>query len=347
MERARAFMDETAHRRQRHLRRATISWTKRTSPPLSIVDVLRVAALTHGLVGQSVSLASVTRDILNIVLPKGLAVSDWGAEPLSRAQLLYSALDSVVTYLVHQAQEHELSRQGRQVRRLMGACVVPVCEMERAGIPLDRDRHQAQIAEWNIKLPQLRDALSAVSSGRDLETVAGLQDHLNAVLPSEDRETWPTTSTGKLSTAKLILKLNRYLPGINELLALREIKMLSSTFGEGLIERLNPITGRLHPSFRIGSTIAGRFSCAGPNIQQQPARNKAFRSIFRAPDGSSIISCDFSQIELRTLAQIVRKDLAAFTGQDEETTLDGMFRTGEDIHWQTAKRMYAACPTTR
>ena len=131
-----------------------VSWTKRTSTPVAIVDVLRVAALTHGLVGQSVSLASVTRDILNIVLPKGLAVSDWGAEPLSRAQLLYSALDSVVTFLVHQAQEHELSRQGRQVRRLMGACVVPVCEMERAGIPLDRDRHQAQIAEWNIKLPQ-------------------------------------------------------------------------------------------------------------------------------------------------------------------------------------------------
>jgi hypothetical protein len=308
--------------------------------PGEIVDVLRVAALTHGLVGQSVSLASVTRDILNLVLPKGLAVSDWGADPLSRSQLLYSALDAVVTFLIHRAQEHELSRQGCQVRRLMGACVVPVCAMERAGIPLDRDRHQAQIAEWNIKLPRLRDALSAVSSGRDLETVAGLQDHLNAVLPSEDRETWPTTSTGKLSTAKLILKLNRYLPGINELLALREIKMLSSTFGEGLIDRLNPITGRLHPSFRIGSTIAGRFSCAGPNIQQQPARNKAFRSIFRAPDGSSIISCDFSQIELRTLAQIVRKDLAAFTGQDEETTLDGMFRTGEDIHWQTAKRMY-------
>ena len=308
--------------------------------PVEIVDVLRVAALTHGLVGQSVSLASVTRDVLDIVLPKGLAVSDWGAEPLSRAQLLYSALDSVVTFLIHQAQEHELSRQGRQLRRLMGACVIPVCGMERAGIPLDRDRHRTQIAEWNDKLPQLRAALSVVSGGRDLETVAGLQDHLNAVLPSEDRETWPTTSTGKLSTAKLILKLNRYLPGINELLALREVKMLSSTFGEGLIERLNPITGRLHPSFRIGSTIAGRFSSAGPNIQQQPARNKAFRSIFRAPEGSSIISCDFSQIELRTLAQIVRKDLAAFTGQDEETTLDGMFRTGEDLHWQTAKRIY-------
>ena len=119
--------------------------------PVEIVDVLRVAALTHGLVGQSVSLASVTRDVLDIVLPKGLAVSDWGAEPLSRAQLLYSALDSVVTFLIHQAQEHELSRQGRQLRRLMGACVVPVCEMERAGIPLDRDRHQAQIAEWNYQ----------------------------------------------------------------------------------------------------------------------------------------------------------------------------------------------------
>jgi DNA polymerase I-like protein with 3'-5' exonuclease and polymerase domains len=309
------------------------------APPV-VFDVLRVAALTHGLVGQSVSLASLARDLLNLQLPKALAASDWGAEELTRAQLLYSALDAVVTFLVHQAQEHELDRQGRQVRRLMGACVVPVCEMERVGILLDRDRHRAQIAEWSIKLPQLRDALNAVSGGRDLETVAGLQDHLDAVLPAEERESWPTTPTGKLSTAKLILKLNRYLPGITELLALRGVKMLASTFGEGLIERLNPITGRLHPSFRIGSTIAGRFSCAQPNIQQQPARNKAFRSIFRAPEGSSILSCDFSQIELRILAQIVRKDLARLTGQDEETTLDQMFRVGQDIHWQTARRMY-------
>ena len=308
--------------------------------PVEIVDVLRVAALTHGLVGESVSLASVSRDLLKLILPKGLAVSDWGADPLSRTQLLYSALDAVVTFLIHQAQEQELSRQGRQVRRLMGACVVPVCEMERVGIPLDRDRHQAQIAEWNVKLPLLRDALTAVSGDRNLETVAGLQDHLGAILPAEEREIWPTTPTGKLSTAKLILKLNRHLPGINELLALREVKMLSSTFGEGLIERLNPITGRLHPSFRIGSTIAGRFSCAGPNIQQQPARNKAFRSIFRAPEGSSVVSCDYSQVELRTLAQIVRKDLFRLTGQDEPTTLDEMFLSGEDIHWQTAKRMY-------
>ena len=136
--------------------------------PVEIVDVLRVAALTHGLVGQSVSLASVARDLLNLVLPKALAVSDWSAEPLSRAQLLYSALDAVVTFLIHQAQECELSRQGRQLRRLMGACVVPVCEMERVGIPLDRDRHRTQIAEWNDKLPRLRDALGAVSGGRDL-----------------------------------------------------------------------------------------------------------------------------------------------------------------------------------
>jgi ribonuclease D len=145
--------------------------------PAVVVDVLRVAALTHGLVGQSVSLASVARDLLNLVLPKALAVSDWGAEPLSRAQLLYSALDAVVTFLIHQAQERELSRQGRQLRRLMGACVVPVCEMERVGIPLDRDRHQTQIAEWNDKLPQLRDALSTRYQAAAIETVAGLQDH--------------------------------------------------------------------------------------------------------------------------------------------------------------------------
>ena len=155
---------------------------------VNVVDVLRVAALTHGLVGESVSLASVARDTLDIVLPKELATSDWGAEPLSRAQLLYSALDAVVTFLIHQAQERELARRARQVRRLMGACVVPVCQIERAGIPVDRDRHRAQIEEWNAKLPDLRQDLEAVSRGRDLETVAGLQEHLLEVLPAVERD---------------------------------------------------------------------------------------------------------------------------------------------------------------
>jgi hypothetical protein len=256
--------------------------------PADIVDVLRVAALTDGLVGQSVSLKSVARDLLGLALPKDLAVSDWGAETLTRAQLLYSALDSVVTFLIHARQEQVLSRKGGQVRRLMGACVVPVCAMERAGIPLDRDRHRAQIAEWNDRLPILRDALNAVSGGRDLETVSGLQEHLDAALPAVDRETWPTTPTGKLSTAKLVLKLNRHLPGIAELLALRETKMLASTFGEGLLERLNPVTGRLHPSFRIGSTIAGGSPARSPtSSSSRRATGRSARSSGRRPGRAS------------------------------------------------------------
>ena len=229
----------------------------------------------------------------------------------------------------------------------MGAAIIPVCSMERAGLPLDRERHQAQINAWNIQLPQLRAALTAVSDGRDLETKAGLQDHLDAAIPTQERELWPTTPTGLLKTDKLTLKLNRYIPALNELLALRAVKTMSSTFGESLLERLNATTGRLHPSFRIASALGGRFSCAGPNIQQAPARDPVFRSIFKAPEGRRIISADYAQVELRVLAQIVRKDLAGFIGQDErENGNRRMFRTGEDIHWQTAKRMYVL-PTRR
>ena len=170
-----------------------------------------------------------------------------------------------------------------------------------------------------------------VSGGRDLETVAGLQDvHLNAVLSADvEREIWPTTGRpGKLHRPpkKIILKLNRYLPGISELLALRGVKMLASTFGEGLIERLNPITGRLHPSFRIGSTIAGRFTGAGPKIQQQPAPNKAFRSIFRSgrarassPATSAKSSCgrwrrSCARISPSSLARTRRRPSTACSG---------------------------------
>jgi DNA polymerase I len=54
-----------------------------------------------------------------------------------------------------------------------------------------------------------------------------------------------------------------------------------------------------------------------------------------------ILSCDYGQIELRVLAQVVRKDLKRLVGEDSETVLDEMFASGQDVHWLTAKSMYA------
>ena len=212
LERARAAMDETSDRRQRHLRRAATSWKRRTSRPVESSTSFASPRSPTAWSGSRCRSPASPAMFSTSSCRKGWRSRIGAPSPYPAPSSSTPRSTAVVTFLIHQAQEHELSRQGRQLRRLMGACVVPVCEMERVGIPLDRDRHQTQIAEWNDKLPQLRDALSAVSGGRDLETVAGLQDHLDAVLPAEERETWPTTPTGKLSTAKLILKLNRLPP---------------------------------------------------------------------------------------------------------------------------------------
>ena len=88
-------------------------------------------------------------------------------------------------------------------------------------------------------------------------------------------------------------------------------------FGESLIETINPVTGRLHTNFLIAGARSGRFSARGPNLQQSPKQREAgFRKIFAAPAGWLVMALDYSQIELRAVAELIsvvrlRQDIAA------------------------------------
>ena len=80
----------------------------------------------------------------------------------------------------------------------------------------------------------------------------------------------------------------------------RKQKKLLSTFLEKLPKHINPVTGRIHADFNQHGTLAGRFSCRNPNLQQLP-RDSSIRQLFRSNNGSTIIIADYSQIELRIL----------------------------------------------
>ena len=173
--------------------------------PVVVFDVLRVAALTHGLVGQSVSLASVARDLLNLVLPKALAVSDWGAEPLSRAQLLYSALDAVVTFLDPSGARTRALPPGPSAAPSHGRVRRPRL---RDGARRDSARSRPSSGA-NRRMERQASAVSATRSARSAAAAISRPSPVCRTIstPScrpEERETWPTTPTGKLSTAKLI-----------------------------------------------------------------------------------------------------------------------------------------------
>ncbi len=140
------------------------------------------------------------------------------------------------------------------------------------------------------------------------------------------------TKTGQYSTSEEILeKLAWKSPIIGKILEYRQIKKLLSTYLIALPETINKATGKIHTNYNQTVTSTGRLSSSSPNLQNIPVRDEMGRDIRRAfiPDpGHLFLSADYSQIELRLVADFA----------DDETMIEA-FRKGEDIHAITAAKI--------
>ena len=126
------------------------------------------------------------------------------------------------------------------------------------------------------------------------------------------------------STSKQALAPYREHPLVKAISRYRTSSKLLSSFLYPLPEAIHKASGRLHPHYEQIAAWSGRMSCYAPNIQQIP-RNKEFRSCFAAPEGRVLLLADYSQIELRVVAQITK----------DERMLKA-YRSGEDLHSHTA-----------
>lgn len=104
-------------------------------------------------------------------------------------------------------------------------------------------------------------------------------------------------------------------------------KMLSS-FVDSIPTKINPVTNRVHSNFNQYGAKSGRFTCSGPNIQQQP-KSYDWRDIFQAEPGNKLITADYSQIELRILGQVA--------GDKEYIKA---YNEGQDLHKLTASKVF-------
>jgi DNA polymerase-1 len=122
-----------------------------------------------------------------------------------------------------------------------------------------------------------------------------------------------------------------------KLLEFRQVEKLKSTYIDPLPGMINPVTGRVHTSFNQTIAATGRLSSSNPNLQNIPVRTEAGRQIrrgFIARDaGWKLLAADYSQIELRILAHL-----------SKDAELSEAFRTGADIHTQTASRVFGVAP---
>ncbi len=112
----------------------------------------------------------------------------------------------------------------------------------------------------------------------------------------------------------------------------RQLAKLKSTYTDALQEQIDPRTGRVHTSFALAATSTGRLSSTDPNLQNIPIRTeegRRIRTAFVAPPGGRLLSVDYSQIELRLVAEIAGIE-----------ALRQAFRDGQDIHALTASQVF-------
>lgn len=141
------------------------------------------------------------------------------------------------------------------------------------------------------------------------------------------------TRTGQYSTTEEVLeKLAGRHPIVVKILEFRKLKKLLSTYVDALPELINPQTGKIHTTFNQTVTATGRLSSTNPNLQNIPIRNddgREIRKAFIPDDGHVFFSADYSQIELRIVANV----------SGDEAMVEA-FLDGEDIHRATAAKIF-------
>lgn len=142
------------------------------------------------------------------------------------------------------------------------------------------------------------------------------------------------TKTGAWSTGADVLEdlATQGIPLARTIVDWRQLTKLMGTYTDALPSYINPRTGRVHTTYSQHSVLTGRLSSNDPNLQNIPVRTedgRKIRTAFVAPAGKTLISADYSQIELRVLAHIA--DIQA---------LKDAFEEGLDIHAMTASEMF-------
>ncbi|NTU97573.1 MAG: DNA polymerase I [Chlorobiaceae bacterium] len=147
------------------------------------------------------------------------------------------------------------------------------------------------------------------------------------------------TKTGFSTNVEVLEELAPLHPVASDLLEYRSLQKLKTTYIDALPQMVNPLTGRVHTSFNQHVTATGRLSSSGPNLQNIPIRTTLGKEIRRAfipssPE-KSLLSADYSQIELRIAAEI-----------SGDPKLIDAFRNREDIHAATAKVIFGTDEVT-
>lgn len=253
--------------------------------------------------------------------------------PLDKA-LDYAAEDADITLrLFHFLKPRLVAERMTTVYETIERPLIPVlADMEAEGIKVEKSELQHLSNDFAQRLSALELEIHKLA-GHEFNVASPKQ--VGEVLFDElGLEGGQKGKSGAYATGADVLETlaaqGHELPA--RMLDWRQLDKLKSTYTDALIEQINPRTGRVHTSFAMAAASTGRLSSTDPNLQNIPVRTEEGRKIrhaFIAESGNTLLSLDYSQIELRLLAHIANID-----------TLKQAFREGQDIHALTASQVF-------
>src|SRR5215510_3909524 len=279
-------------------------------------------------------LETVASRLLNQVVDKSERLSNWDFE-LSEAQLEYAARDAAILLPLREKLIERLKSDSLiKCAQLEFECVMSVVDIELAGFYMHKDRWLEQLSIVEKRRAELAEQLQEVLAEESSQgTLFGgpQRDEIN--LDSHQQLTQALNRLGipvPDSTRNWKLQpLAAQYPIIGTLLEYRTVQKAMTSYGENMIQMINPVTTRLHADFRQIGAPTGRFACTNPNIQQVPHAVEYRRCFSGYPENRKLVIADYSQIELRILAE--------FSG--DRGFIDA-FKSGADLHKVTASEVF-------
>ncbi|MDT4896520.1 MAG: polymerase [Acidobacteriota bacterium] len=243
------------------------------------------------------NLEAVAARYLNETVDKAEQLSDWSGE-LSATQLEYAARDAAVLPPLREKQIEKLKADALlRCAQLEFECVLPVASLELAGIYLDKERWREQLAVVEKKRALLAEQLQEMLAEESMQgSLFGGPTRLDLNIDSHVQLTKALKRRGievpdGTRNWKLQPLAEKHIE-IKTLLEYRTVQKALTSYGENILNEINPVTGRIHADFRQIGAPTGRFSCNNPNVQQVPHAIE-YRRCFRAPEGRKFIISDY------------------------------------------------------
>ena len=273
---------------------------------------------------------------------KPIAYKDVAGVGKSQVTFDYVPLDTAVPYAAEDADVtlrlwHVLKQKLQNARlttvyeRLERPLIEVIGRMEMAGIEVDRTTLKNMSNQFATDLAALESEIHDMAG--TAFNIASPKQVGEVLFNQMGLQGGKKTKTGDWSTNIDVLEdLALTNPIVQKILDHRGLSKLKSTYTDALQEQIGERTGRVHTSFSLAGTSTGRLASSDPNLQNIPIRTEAGRKIrtaFVAPEGKSLLSIDYSQVELRLIAAMA-----------DIPRLKQAFIDGHDIHAITASEVF-------